>query len=611
MNSDENSHHPFLVGAAKSSVSVTLPPTPLWSGASNRFVADKGHPRAIVAEISDFTETADLDQTRAWLESLAADWPQLHLSVIGHSAGEREIVMATICEGDPSPQALRASGKTIVVIQAGIHPGEIDGKDAMLMHLRDMASGENADLLSDLAILFIPILNVDGYARFHEHQRINQRGPRAVGWSTNDLNLNLNRDFGKLDAPETRAVVDLFQQYDPDLYIDTHVTDGADYQYDVTFGHTSGPHAWSPTIAQVVGDEIVPKATAALEEEGHIPGPLTLSVNDRDMSSGRIGFTANLRFATGAADLHHIPSILVENHSLKPFRQRVLGMYVLLSSLMSLAVVHRDSLRKAKQEDRRRRQLSVPLGWAPDQSAKPVLSPFKGVRAESFRSSISGQATVRWTGEPDETPVAVIEMNKPIATAVRPDGYIVPAALKLIADRIKAHGATVTRLGNEGTREVEQIYLPTAALHVHRAEFGIVGTGGAAVSEGHVRVDVGAIEVERISANFRAQDFYVPTDQPLGDLVSVLLEPGSPDSFFQWGFMLHILEQTAHSEPYVLEPLAQQMLDSDPALAQEFEALLKSDDAFANDPDARLDWFLQKTPYRDFSHRLYPIFRTV
>lgn len=612
---DHKQPHPaFQIEGGTRDIHVTLPPVPDWNGKSERLIAKPDAAFITKAEQSGFSETSDYDETIAWLSELEKSWSGLRLETMGKTAGQRDIKLAIVGHDTQDPEAVRASGKAVILIQAGIHPGEIDGKDAMLMLLRDMAlvnaSGDSrASLLDDAVILFIPILNVDGYCRFQSFNRINQRGPDRVGWSTNDANLNLNRDFGKLDAPETRAVMDLINTWQPDIYIDTHVTDGADYQYDVTFGHTSGPHGWSPAIARCLEDLIIPHAEKNLTDEGHIPGPLTLAVNDRDFMDGRIGFTANARFSTGMADSHHIPGILVENHSLKPFRQRVLGMYVLLASLIEAVANGKDSLRSAMAADRDRRWDDVPLGWTMDMNETPLTESFRGVRSETVASVIAKDPIPQWTGEPDESPVAVVAMNKPAATARRPGAYILPPHLSDIALRLKSHGIKVSQSVEDRVEQVTVMHLPDAAVVGGRAEFGIVGTSASQVSEGRVRVTVGEIMSNTAELTIPAGSYHVSTDQPLGTLATILLEPESPDSFFQWGFMLGSLENTAYSEPYVLDPLVKEMLDSSPQLARSYEAKLKDDTHFAESPAQQRTWFLQQTPYADERYRRYPIFR--
>jgi murein tripeptide amidase MpaA len=333
MGDDTTQPHEEFSVAGDATARVILPPLAAWTGASERHIAVPSDPWITKAEQSDFRETADLAETRSWLESFAANHDFISLQSIGTSAGGRDIPMLIASSVGLDPAALRASGKAVVLIQAGMHAGEIDGKDATLMLLRNLAAGTLGDLLERTVLLFVPVLNVDGFSRFGPYARMNQRGPRQVSRHTNDQNLNLNRDFGKLDAPETRALVAVLERWAPELYVDTHVTDGVDYQYDVTFGHTAGRHGWSPEISGWLDEHLLPDSFAALSKEGHTPGPLILAVNDHDLRDGRFDFCANARFATGYASLRHIPAILIENHSLKTYRRRLLGLYALLRTL--------------------------------------------------------------------------------------------------------------------------------------------------------------------------------------------------------------------------------------------------------------------------------------
>lgn len=593
-------HRAFATGPAARSVAVELPPVAPWSGASERFIAAPDNPWVTRAEASGFSETPDFAETREWLERLAAAWPDLTIGTLGKTAGGREIPLVIASRHGMTPDAVHRSGKAVIYVQAGIHSGEVDGKDAMLMLLRDMAFGDLSHLLDEAVILFTPVLNRDGYDRQGAFNRVNMRGPTVTGWHTNDWNLNLNRDFAKLDAPETRAVIRLFREWQPDLFIDTHVTDGADYQYDVTFGQTSGLHGWSPRIAEWIESVLTPQANADLTREGHVPGPLTLAANDRDMSEGRLIFTANARFSTGGADLHHVPSILVENHSLKTVRQRVLGMYVLLQSLITHCARQVGELRAAISADRESRRAEIPLGWTVAPGPYET-APFKGIRSELYLCPVSGLPVPRWTGEPDDSPVAMIPMKKPVATAKRAAAYYIPGWLGEIVARLDHHGITREVLDAEVTVTATQLRLPDASLNGPN--------GQPQLSEGHVRVFAGEPVAETVTLTLPPGTIRVPTDQPLGDLVAVLLEPASPDSFFQWGFLPQILDDATYMEPYVVAPLAEKMLAADPDLRAAFESKLLNEPDFAADPGRRLTWFFDQTPYRDPRYRVYPILR--
>jgi hypothetical protein len=609
MNDTTQPHDEFTFADGTAKARVILPPVADWTGASERHVAAPTHDWIIKAETSGFRETADFAETRVWLDGLAGIWGQMSLRSIGVTAGRRDIPMAIVSRFGFDAAAVRASGKAVVLIQAGIHAGEVDGKDATMMLLRDLAAGKHGDLLDHTVLLFVPILNVDGFSRFGPYARMNQRGPRQVGRHTNDQNLNLNRDFGKLDAPETRALVSVINTWNPDLYIDTHVTDGVDYQYDVTFGHTAGRHGWSPEISSWLDEHLLPGAVAALEREGHVPGPLTLAVNDRDLRGGRFDFCANARFATGYASLRHVPAILIENHSLKTYRQRVLGLYVLLSAL--IAGVSKDvaGLRAAVARDREARRETVPLGWTAAGSEPPNEGPFKGIRSNPATFSLSGEEIPQWTGERDASPVAILPMSAPSAAVRRPRAYYIPPHLGELVERLRQHGVTLEDVPAAFELNVTRTFLPEAQVVGGRLETGIMGTSTAQVLEGRVRVVAGAVQRGIATVTIPAGAVRVPTDQPLGDLAMVLLEAESPDSFFQWGFLLSIFDNAAYHEPYVLEPLGDRMLQSSAALREAFETKLATDPAFAASPQRRRSWLLQQTPYTDADYRVYPIFR--
>ncbi|MEM7354165.1 MAG: M14 family metallopeptidase [Acidobacteriota bacterium] len=590
---------PTLADEAKASHTPILPPILPWDGASRELMAAPDDPWITPSEVSGLTRTPRYEETFAWLGKLVAAAPELRMVSLGRSDEGREIYMVVASrEGTDDPRKLAANGKPTVLAQAGIHSGEIDGKDAGLMLLRDMTvGGRETALLDRVNLLFIPILSVDGHERFSAYGRINQRGPEEMGWRTNRRNLNLNRDYAKLDTPELRAVVRAIERWQPHLYLDLHVTNGSDYQYDITFGWNS-PHAWSPNISGWLEDVLKPAALRDLEAAGHVGGPLILSANGRDLAAGFPDFTASPRFSNGYGDARHLPTVLVENHSLKPYDQRVLGTYVFLRSALRAAGEAGESLRRAIATDRAARPVEVTLGWNPSPDlTQPV--PFKGVRVELVHSFITGGLVPRWTGEPDASDVLWIPMREPIAAIARPAAYYIPAAWRAIADRLELHGIVVEKLSEPRTVEVEMLRLPEAKLAATRNPF-----------EGHARVDPGQVVVENRELQLAAGSFRVDTDQPLGNLAILLLEPESPDSYFQWGFLLEILNRTEYVESYVMEPMARRMLEEDPALAEAFRAKLLSDPEFAGSPRQRLQWFYEKTPFYDPEYRLYPIARS-
>jgi hypothetical protein len=595
----------FLRGAL--AVEAPLPPVAPWNGGSRALLVSADHPWATPFEQTGLTRSPGYDDTIAWLRRLVEAAPQLKMVSIGESAEGRQIWMVVASRaGAGTPEALRARGLPVMLAQAGIHSGEIDGKDAGMMFLRDLTvGGSKSALLEQASFLFIPILSVDAHERASTYGRINQRGPAETGWRSNPRNLNLNRDYTKLDTPEMRALVHALDVWKPDLYFDIHVTDGIDYQYDITYGW-NGKQGWSPTIARWLDERLAPALQRDLEAQGHIPGPLVFATNERDLSQGITQYMSSPRYSTGYGAARHLATVLVENHSLKPFDQRVLGTRVLLES--ALATLGRDqgALRRAAERDRTTHRADVALDWKIATDLPPWRTPFKGIRSELVDSAIAGRPVVRWTGEPINTEVSLAMQDTPSIRVKRPGYYYIPAAWRDIAERLSWHGIQVERLTAQ-TVNVEMYRVRDAKPEVQPD----AKPDAAPWFEGRSRVDTGPVSLEARDLQLSAGSFRVSTDQPLGDLVVLLLEPQSPDSFFRWGFMLEVLTRSEYAEAYVMEPLARAMIDADPALAEEFRQALLADPKLVADPDRRLDWFYARTPYYDAADHLYPIARSI
>ena len=371
------------------SINGHLPPLIPWQGKSLQLIQNSG-PLTTDFELSDGEASPTYEDTMKFVDRLIAANPtQFSSTTIGESFGQREIKMIVANEnGQFSANMIKSNGKPTILIQAGIHSGEIDGKDAGFMLLRDIATGKRRDLLSKANILFIPILNVDGHERRSKFNRINQRGPIEMGFRTNGSNLNLNRDYTKVDTPEVKAVLQVINSYSPDLYVDVHVTDGADYQYDITYGYTPAFASESPKIASVLEEKFQPHIDNTLSQQGHIPGPLVFVMNKREFKEGLAGWIASPRFSNGWGDVANVPSILVENHSLKPYKQRVLGTYVLLDGAIDALSIHHQTLKAAtKAEQVTPRELVVERHYAKE----PNYIPFKGIKYKKLESALSGQ----------------------------------------------------------------------------------------------------------------------------------------------------------------------------------------------------------------------------
>ena len=572
-----------------------LPPVIPWDGASRALVVTPDNPWITPCEMSGLVDTPSYDETVAWLERLVAAAPQLEMISIGRSLEGREVWMVIAsAERVFTPDALRATGKPILLAQAGIHSGEIDGKDAGMMLLRDMTvRGTKEELLEGANLLFIPILSVDGHERSSPFGRINQRGPREMGWRTNSRNLNLNRDYAKLDTREVRAVIGAIETWEPDLYLDLHVTDGLDYQYDITTDAIDA-HGYSPHIARWMQDTLITRIDDDLRAMGHIPGPMIFEVERGNLAKGIVKWTGGPRFSNSYGDARHLPTLLVENHSLKPYDQRVLGTYVLLESALRLLPGQRDALREAIALDRAARPEEIPLRWKVP-AKPPEMIEFLGIESVTVPAPAAGGTRRTWNGKPITVTIPHVKIEEAAEAIAVPKAYWIPPSWPRVIERLELHGIEVQRV-TEG-REVE--------VEVLRLEEPVLGERPY---EGHVTVTC-TPKPEKRTLHFPAGSVRVSTDQPLGDLAVLLLEPRSQDSFFQWGFFLEVLQQTEYFEGYVMEPIAERMLASDPELKLAFEAKLEADPEFAGNPRARLNWFYERSPYFDERWRLYPVAR--
>ncbi len=568
-----------------------LPPAIPWNGASRALAVPASDPWITPAEATAFRTTPRYDETVAYLKRLVAASRELKMVSIGKS-GEGRDIWLVIASKDRAftPEALRK--KPVVFAQAGIHSGEIDGKDAGLMLLRDMTvRGTKRELLEGANFLFVPIFSVDAHERFSRVGRINQRGPEESGWRTNPRNLNLNRDYMKADTAEMRAMLRALDAWQPDLYIDLHVTDGADYQYDITFGW-NGAAGFSPSIANWLDSTFRPAVDRGLKEMGHIPGPLIFT--DDPLASGVIEGQTDPRLSHAYGDARHMATILVENHSLKPYDQRVLGTYVFLEHTLRVVAREGKSLHAANETARTNRAKAIPLASRVPEGQTEQIDVL-GVESRKTLSPISGGVRVEWLGKPVTMRAPLRKATEVTATVTRPKAYYVPPSWREVIEVIDLHGIHYERL--TAPRDVEVTMYRFGEPKFDARQF-----------EGRVRVTAPATPEKR-RETFPAGTLRIPTDQPLGTLAVLLLEPSSPDSLFQWGFFHSILSPTEYVESYVMEPMAERMLAEDPKLAEEFRRKLESDDAFRASAHARLQWFYERTPFYDERARQYPVGR--
>jgi hypothetical protein len=570
--------------------SSILPPEQPWHGSTEALIARPTDPWITPSERSGLTATPSYAETRAYLDRLAAASPLIRIETFGRTAQGRDMIVVIASKDG----ATLDPAKPVLLVQAGIHPGEIDGKDAGLMLLRDIALRGKSGLLDRVNFLFVPIFNIDGHERTSPFNRPNQRGPVSQGWRTTAQNVNLNRDYMKADTPEMQAMLALINRYDPALYLDLHVSDGLDFQYDITYGFQDAPYAQSPASNRWLEQVYRTKIDAALKAGGHVPGPLVLAVDDRKPADGLSLPRFPTNFSHGYGDLRHTPTVLVEDHALKPYRRRVLGDYALLEATLKTLGSDGVVLKRDIAEDRALRG-PMTITWLP--RADPVRTVhFLPMQSERFLSPVSGGYEVRWLGKPAAAADYPLYGSKAGKTLELPVAYWVPVTEGEVIERLRRHGIRMEILDQPKTVAVDMIRIADPKL-------------GTMPVENRVPVTATTFDHEQHEETYPAGSIRVPTDQPLGRLAAELLEPESEESLFHWGFFPGMLERTEYIEGYVVEPMGEAMLARSPALKAAFEEKLKADPAFAASPDARLTWLYANTRYYDQRYLLYPVGR--
>lgn len=555
------------------------------------------------SEKTDYRETPRYNQTIAFARKLDEASALIRFVSFGKSGEGRELPLMVAAKGGTfTPSSARKAGKAVVLIQACIHPGESDGKDAGLALFRDIAITKTQEAqLDQVVILFIPIYNTDGHERFGPYNRINQNGPREMGWRTTTTNLNLNRDYMKADAPETRAWLRLWNEWNPDLFVDCHVTDGADFRYNVTYQyehHQGVPASVLAWEREAFDRRAVPAAEAA----GNLLSLYLEFRDNRDLTKGVADFSGTPRFSTAYTPVRNRPALLIETHMLKDYRSRVRGTYDLLVGL--LREVNRDpgSLLKATQAADEQTVLegraydatrTYPLDFELTDQSRPYL--LKAVKYKTEMSDVSGALRVIYGKEAVDLTVPLYDQFRITAAVAPPLYYIVPLQWNAVIDVLRAHGLKLQRLAAPATLEVESYRFTDVKF-------------APGPFEGRVLASY-KTQLVREHRTFPAGSIIVPTAQPAAHVAVHLLEPGSPDSFVAWGFFNAIFEQKEFGESYVLEKLAREMMAKDPGLRKEFEQRLASDPKFAANPRQRLEFFFTRSPYRDSQLNLYPVGR--
>ncbi len=555
------------------------------------------------AEISAFEATSNYEETLGFLRKLQAHFPEMYLGFYGSSGEGRALPFVVVSreKAFTGRKAQRLS-KPVVLIQNGIHAGEIEGKDASLMLLRDLALGRHAEVLEAVTLVVLPIYNVDGHERISPFNRPNQNGPKqGMGFRTTTNGLDLNRDYLKISSEEARSLIALVNDWRPHLHVDDHVTDGIDMDWVLTWSWAEAPQAPAPVDAWLRAH--MPAVLAATEKAGHKAGPYVDLVDRNDPAKGFSSWVGQPRYSTGYFPLRNRPSILVETHSYKPYRQRVMATRDFLLALLDEVARDPAALTRAVAAAE---AAEVALGKpdAPpsdvvvdfEQSDRPDRIRLPVYAGETKTSVVTGEPLLLFRrGELNAMEVPWFHGSKAVRTVPRPRGYLVLPGWPQIEQRLRGQGLRVARLSQPAEIEVETI----------RAAEPQPAPGSY---QGLTRVTA---KIERAAERRRipAGALWIPADQPDFELAVQLLEPEAVDSLLSWGLLSSIFEGKEYIDSRVLEGLAVEML-KDPKTAAEWRTALQ-DEKFAADTNARYQWWFRRTPYWDATVGLLPYFRVM
>jgi hypothetical protein len=556
-----------------------------------------------VAEKSDFRATSSYDQTMVYLYRLEAAAPDIiRVTDFGRSGQGRPLPLVIVsADGTFTPEEAAASEKPILLMQSCIHAGEVDGKDATLMILRDIALGRKPKLAEGMVTLFAPIYNADGHEHVSPYNRANQNGPvEGLGYRATAAGINLNRDFLRLQSPEAKAMAALAAEWNPHLHVDNHVTNGSDHAWVLTWLVAEAPQLAGPVDAWV--DAHLPPVLDATAAAGFPNGPYVNHISRSDPNAGMIWDVTLPRYSSGYYPLRNRASILIEMHAHKPFRDRVHANRVFMEELMTAVQRSGEALIQAVADAE---AATIAAGRADAKPSQTVVTWEVSEEGELIKwpayewtiedSLVFGRTRIEY--HPDTPRAVEIEWRHlpvPGLTLARPRGYIVLAGWPQIEEAVVGHRLHAYRIATDTEIEVETVRLSSPKF-------------ATSSYQGTVRVEEFETSRQHERRSIPAGSLWIPADQPAFEVAVQLFEPEAPDSLIRWGALSSVFERKIYIGSDILEELAREMLN-DGSVRREWEAALENPD-FAEDGVARYLWWYRRTPYWDETVGLLPILR--
>jgi len=558
-----------------------------------------------VAEKTDFRATSSYAETMDFLRQIEARRPDLiRVTDFGRSAQGRPLPLVIVSsDGAFTPAAAAETGKPVLLVQSCIHAGEVDGKDATMMILRDIAFGRKPELAKAATIVFAPIYNADGHENVSTYNRSNQNGPAdGMGYRATANGINLNRDFLRIVSPEAKAMARLVSMFRPHLHVDNHVTNGSDHQWVLTWLVAEAPQL-DPAVDAWV-EQHLPRVFGNTEAAGHANGPYVNLVSGSDPTKGMVWDVAQPRYSSGYFPLRNRVSILIEMHAHKPFKDRVYANRSFMEELILevgrsgkelMDAVEAAETRTVALGEADAKPSDVVIRWGVEKEGETITWPAYEWTIED--SLVTGNKRIQFhPGRVREVELEWRHTPVPELTLPRPRGYIVLSGWPQIEEIVRGQGLQVVEIDKEIDLDVE-------TTRLSNPKFGSFPYQGVAMVQDF---DVSRQpELRTIPAG----SLWIPANQPDFEIAVQLFEPEAPDSLVRWGVVSSLFERKIYIGSEVLDAHAKEMI-SDEEVRQQWETALEDAD-FAGNRRARYLWWYQRTPYWDESVGLLPVVRVM
>lgn len=546
-------------------------------------------------EKSGGKETGTYEEVIDFYTQLAESSSKVRLEEFGKTDSGKPLHLAIYSPSEEFDFEDLRQKNSIILINNGIHPGESDGIDATMMLFRDLA-GDSITAPKNTVLATIPVYNVGGALNRNSTSRTNQNGPAEYGFRGNARNYDLNRDFIKADTRNTKSFYEIFHHVKPDIFIDNHVSNGADYQYTLTHLFTQH-NKLGGELGTYLNEQIMPALEDSLAKKDWDITPY-VNVFNEVPEEGFSQFNDLPRYSTGYTTLWNTIGMMVETHMLKPYPKRVKGTYELMRSMIGIAEKDRERMKDIRNRASRKFLTDrwYPINYKPNME-NPSKRNFKGYEGKMIASEVTGGERLKYDKQKPFTKEVDYYDNFIAEDTIEiPRAYIVPQGWWQVTDLLKLNKIKLEPLARDTT-----LYVETYKIEDFKT--------GEQAYEGHYKHSETRVSKTMDSVEFRKGDFVVKTFQEGARYLVETLEPEAPDSFFNWNFFDTVLQQKEGFSPYVFEDIAKKMLDENPELKERFEEKKNSDTEFSNNWYAQLDWLHKQSKHYEAAHLRYPIFR--